>query len=404
VNFPPTYSVLSVPPCFFITMLSGWLGAAENLESEAARFAAPGPYAVGVRTVLLVDRSRRDEFARGPRMLLTEIWYPAVEESRGKSKVKFSEFFGPYKAEAGRFLKRDLDSIDRDFRSLAVRDAPLRSPQAGSWTPLLFSHGNGGFRHQNAFQAEHLASHGFVVAAPDHTGNAGLTPLPGGSVPYDRNGRGRSAADRPLDIRFLIDRLIAADDPAVEWLRGAVDGEAVGVLGHSFGGFCAVRLAEEEPRVKAILPMTVAFVGRPTSIPTLVMLGAEDRTVGNVGNIASRGYYLGCSGPRHLFVLRRGGHFTFTQISVIDPNWGDGVGRGKGRDGREVDFIPVDLSREIIDAYTLAFFDRYLRKGEAAGRFLATNPWPEELEWWSGGRLIGKPSAGAGRQQRRARL
>src|ERR1041384_5814495 len=47
-----------------------------------------------------------------------------------------------------------------------VRAAPLR---AGRWPLVLCSHGNGGSRHQNAFQTEHLASHGYVVTAPDHT-------------------------------------------------------------------------------------------------------------------------------------------------------------------------------------------------------------------------------------------
>ena len=355
-------------------------------------FGERGPYPVGVRTVVLVDDSRKDAFTGGPRTLVTEVWYPAADSARGMPAARFSEFFGRYREEGAKAVHRSLEEIDRRFVSQAVRGAPLR--KGGPWPLVLFSHGNGGFRHQNAFQTEHLASHGYLVAAPDHTGNSSLTPLPDRAVGYDRKGRWQSGSARPEDIRFLIDR-ITAGGPGVEWLSGAADGREIGVMGHSFGGSTAVRLAEEEPRVKAILAMTVAFVGHPTSKPTLVMLGAEDRTVGLPGNLASRGYFLGCTGPRYLLVLRRGGHFTFTEMAVLDPQFGDGIGRGKDRSGREIDFIPVDLAKRIIDSYTVAFFDRHLRGSEAAGRFLESNPWPGEVEWWAGDHRVPAESEAA---------
>ncbi len=350
---------------------------------------SPGPYPVGVRTVVLVDPSRRDAFAGGPRTLVTEIWYPAREEARKMPRARFSEFFGPYQEEAGKTLRRDLEDVERRFQTLAARDAVLRK---GRWPLLVFSHGNGGFRHQNAFQMDHLASHGFVVAAPDHTGNSRLSPLPSGAVGYDRKGRWQSARDRPLDIRFLMDQLSAGEDPQLSWLAGSVDPGAIGLLGHSFGGLTVSEVGAQDSRIKAILPMTVAL-GKTTEVPTLVMLGAQDRTVGLPGNMMSRGYFLSLRGPRYLFVLRRGGHFTFTDMAVLDPNFGDGVGRGKGRNGKEMEFIPNVLSKKIINAYTLAFFERYLRLDKKAKEFIEINHWPEELEWWIGDRLItGMPS------------
>jgi platelet-activating factor acetylhydrolase isoform II len=349
-------------------------------------FAKPGPYPVGVRTVVLIDSSRKDDFAGGPRTLVTEVWYPAVEEARGMPKLRFSDFFGPYRELGAKALKRDLEAIDRDFHTLGVRGAGLRE---GKWPLLIFSHGNGGFRHQNVFQMDHLASHGYVVAAPDHTGNASLTPLPGGAVGYDRKGRARSAEDRPRDVTFLIDRLSAADLPETAWARGALDLTALGVLGHSFGGFTAVRAGELDHRIRAVLAMTVAFPGEPTSIPTMVMLGAEDSTVGLGGNMLSRGYFLGLKGSRYLFVLKRGGHFTFSEMAVVNPNFGDGVGHGKGRGGKEMDFIPTQVARDLINSYTLAFFDLHLRGDKLAGEFLRRNSSAEELEWWVGDRQIG---------------
>lgn len=352
-------------------------------------FRKVGPYPVGVRTVVLVDEGRKDESTGGPRTLVTEAWYPATDEARGLPKMHFPEFFGPYQTEATRALKRDPKDIDAGFSSFAARGAPVRASDAKGGRPLVvFSHGNGGFRAQNAFQMEHLASHGYVVLSPDHTGNASLSPLPDQPVRHDRKARGRSAEDRPRDVRFIIDRALAADRPELAWLRGLVDPKAIAVAGHSFGGFTAVKLVEEDPRIRAIIPMTVAFVARPTAVPTLVMLGAEDSTVGKAGNLASRGYYLGCTGPRNLLILLRGGHFTFTEMGLINPNFGDGIGLGKATSGEAMEFIPIPLAKEIINAYTLAFLERHLRESEPARRFLDANHYPDELEWWIGDRAI----------------
>src|SRR5439155_87759 len=49
------------------------------------------------------------------------------------------------------------------FRNVA------RAP--GPFPLVLFSHGNGGIRFQSLFLCAHLASHGYVVASPDHRGD-----------------------------------------------------------------------------------------------------------------------------------------------------------------------------------------------------------------------------------------
>ena len=114
---------------------------------------ARGPYPAGVRTMALSD------FARGGRLLPAEVWYPATD------------------ADAG----RDVDPASRDtydlvpgfppFSQDAVRAA---APRAGRHPVVLFSHGYGGHRRQSTFLCTHLASHGYVVAAVDHTGNTML--------------------------------------------------------------------------------------------------------------------------------------------------------------------------------------------------------------------------------------
>ena len=44
----------------------------------------------------------------------------------------------------------------------------------GPWPIILFSHGNQGIKEQSFFLTEHLASHGYLVVAPDHQYNTAI--------------------------------------------------------------------------------------------------------------------------------------------------------------------------------------------------------------------------------------
>ena len=127
--------------------------------------------------------------------------------------------------------------------------------------------------------------------------------------------------------------------------------------------------------MKAILPMTVGY-GRKTSVPMLLMLGEKARTMGAAGNAVARLYYQGCEGPKHLVSLKRGGHFSFTDMDAIAPGFGDGIG------GEE--FLPIARAKSVVNAYSLAFFDHYLRADAPSGRYLRTNPDETEILLKSG--------------------
>jgi len=93
---------------------------------------------------------------RSGRPLPTEVWYPASEEFRGKDV-----------AEGTRDNYELVPGLPPGWQE-AVRDAEARK---GPFPLVVFSHGFGGHRRQSTFLCTHLASHGYVVAAVDHTGN-----------------------------------------------------------------------------------------------------------------------------------------------------------------------------------------------------------------------------------------
>lgn len=363
--------------------------AAPEAPPPLAELSGPGPYPVGVRTLVLVDEHRKDPLTGGPRTLVTEVWYPAVDAARGGKPTSFLDFFGAHPEAAEAFVKHFggvMEEVNRRFISVGVRDA---SPREGTFPLLVFSHGNGGLRHQNIFQCDHLASHGYIVASPDHTGNAGVTVLPDRIVPYDRGGRPRSMADRPRDVSLVIDEVLALSKKDGGWLAGRVAGEQIGVFGHSFGGLTCCEAARADSRVKAILPMTLALT-KPPPIPLLLMLAGLDRTVDEAGNLASMSLYLGFDGPKHLFKLKRGGHFSYSDMDRINPGFGDGIGKETKR-GVTTEFLDSKRTKDLVNAYSLAFFDCYLRKRPGAREFLTRNASPDELELREGDALPASP-------------
>ncbi|MBO0799008.1 MAG: hypothetical protein J2P31_09305, partial [Blastocatellia bacterium] len=67
---------------------SGSTGSTKNFFNPAAA----GPYPVGVTTTVFVDHKRIDAATKEDRTLVTEIWYPATDETRNLPKNKFSDF------------------------------------------------------------------------------------------------------------------------------------------------------------------------------------------------------------------------------------------------------------------------------------------------------------------------
>lgn len=110
---------------------------------------------------------------------------------------------------------------------------------------LVISHGLGADRTNFATLAQHLASHGFAVAALEHPGSNGQ------QLQNLMRGAAKEAADpsefinRPMDVSYLLDELGRFNRSSL-LLQGRLNLQQVGVLGHSFGGYTALALAGAE--------------------------------------------------------------------------------------------------------------------------------------------------------------
>jgi dienelactone hydrolase len=221
---------------------------------------ARGRHAVGVRSVDTTDAARS-------RYLPVEVWYPADESFAGKDTDEAS-----------------MDSYDvlpgfPPARQAAVRNA---AAAAGRYPIVLFSHGFGGHRRQSTFLCTHLASHGYVVASADHTGNtiidvaqAALQVMMGNPMPDPTPLVNELITARPADVSFVLDELLAGKlgvDPA------HLDAERVGMAGHSFGGWTTLQTTARDKRIRAALPMAPA--GGKSPLPTEMLWQALEFTWG----------------------------------------------------------------------------------------------------------------------------
>ncbi|MGH7895175.1 MAG: alpha/beta hydrolase family protein, partial [Candidatus Binatia bacterium] len=232
-----------------------------------------GPFAVGVRTTSLIDADR-------DRPLAVEVWYPADAAHAGADLAADTQ-------DRYEFLP-GLPTTTQD----AVRDA---TPTRGRFPLVAFSHGFGGHRRQSTFLCTHLSSHGYVVAAVDHTGNTTLDILQmmlavrGGAEVPEPLGLLRPFIDaRPCDIRFMIDCIL---DGSAGGVAALVDDERIGMSGHSFGGWTTLAVTRADTRIRAALPLAPAggatpLPGEPLresldfawgrDVPTLFLVAARD--------------------------------------------------------------------------------------------------------------------------------
>jgi len=259
----------------------------------------PGKFSVGHSSFQVVHTGTLGE----RRPVDVEVWYPAdtLDYRDAPTTVYRSRMHG-VTLDPVRW-----DPLSYEDPSDVAREGVAIDAEGPAFPVVIFSHGSGNAPIDYVLALEHLASHGYIVAAPWHTGNhqddnnagfanrqAGWTApgqpqivqcMDGLPMPCVDGVARNVMRDRVNDIRVILDTL-----PSLFGSR--VDMSQVGMMGHSRGAQTALLAAggstaawgiTPETRIKAILTQALInaaeipnFNFPGVTVPALLMAGEFD--------------------------------------------------------------------------------------------------------------------------------
>jgi predicted dienelactone hydrolase len=264
---------------------------------------------------------------------------------------------------------------------------------SGPYPVVVVSHGAGGDWDTHSAQARHLASHGYAVACLEHVGSNRQRMAQGFQLMKNLSAMIHDSTEvlgRPKDVRFAIDRL-EEWNRSHEKLRGRLDLERIGMLGHSFGAFttmvvCGMRPALDwltprvEPgrglgpdlrdrRVRCGVALSPQGVGEPffiresfrsLQVPLLGISGTEDRQQNG----------LTAENRREAFPLwPRGEHVFLWLANARHLDFADST----GTDRRGLPSPTREDVQPLVRAATLLFFRGHLDGDTEAARQLSVD-------------------------------
>ncbi|MGW3232039.1 alpha/beta hydrolase family protein [Kitasatospora sp. NPDC001095] len=286
------------------------------------RLPAPtGPRPVGTALLHLTDTARTDAWAPTPRPreLRARLWYPAASGARGP----YAPWMSPAETahlQAAYFGVPDarLTWPTTHARPGAPADRTRRHPV------VLNSHGSGADSAFNTALAEELASHGHVVAAVDHTYDAGEVEFPGRRLEVRDKARVQAMTDaeivayRTADVRFLLDHLAGGPLPA--GLDTALGLDAVGMFGHSMGGATTAQALHDDPRIRAGAILDGPLFGTSATAdqnrPLLLMASAWDSPARDT---MWDTLWPHLTGWRRRLTLTHSGHLSYCDLQLLVP-------------------------------------------------------------------------------------
>lgn len=323
-----------------------------------------GTYAVGTLSLNFEDPNRQETFTADPndiREVPVQVWYPA-EKTTDQKPVNY--WLGHN--QMGRILAQELklpffllDHISL-VKTHSYENAPIAGAQS-SYPVLIFSHGYRlGYLQQNFSIMETLASHGYIVVSVVHPYEALAAPLANGQLAryasqfeqefYDSDTfQETSLSIWSADVEFVLNELEQiSKDQTLPQLSGRMDFSRLGMFGMSFGGSTISQVCLTDSRCKAGLtldsPQYAQVRSSSLKQPFLFM-------VSDTSQYLEQAVFDGASGPAFQVIVKGAIHHDFSDLSLVSP-LGSLLGFNGKIDGQEI--------VRIMNAYPLAFFDRYL--------------------------------------------
>ena len=181
-----------------------------GFRPDAPQYAIRGQYQVGTQDFVIGDEMPLD----------ITLWYPALNPDNLEESTTYSYV-----------VKMGMPDMVGTVAGHAIADAPYNLND-GSYPLVIVSPGFLLGRTTYSWLAEHLASHGFVVIAPEHHE----------ALDETLSDFSKASILRPQDITKVLDYVDAqtSDDGL---FAGLTNTEQVAVVGHSLGGYTSLAIA-----------------------------------------------------------------------------------------------------------------------------------------------------------------
>lgn len=330
-------------------------GSTEPAEAEptVVELAERGEHGVGSLTLDLDGRR-------------VEVWYPAADAGAGVDEptdtFDITSLLAPD-------LQAQVPAEARVQYPIAAAAGADPATDGGPFPLVLFSHGFAGFPEQSVDLTTHLASWGYVVAAPDHVERS-----LGGLLGTAAQGVTPSTDPEVLSATLDLVTETAADETSP--LHDLVDLERVAVSGHSAGAGATYRTAATDDRIDVMMAYSLGSgseenpLGDAPTVPALVMAGLDDATIEAE---ATREAFATLGAPKYLVEVAASGHLVFSDLCLIGAEQGGLVGIVEqiglpipenllrlASDGCGEEALPVTEAFPAVDGLTVAFLRTHL--------------------------------------------
>jgi predicted dienelactone hydrolase len=302
-------------------------------------------------------------------VLTTAVWYPTKEKPH------------PF-------------TYNNEFTSSVAPDA-APDKERGPYPLIIFNHGLYASGIRSLPLTEHLASQGYIVAAPDFTDTKPLDFVTTVATDRIKGTEGITKAQDVLEIlddftqvmadnqevlldylekfrlkksRSVIDSMLVLNNTDNSPFYGLINEDAIGMAGHSLGGLTTLGLigkhydpAMKDSRIKAALILSAPaypFEGIDTHIDTPIMVIYGEYDLPSLKpDVLRTVAYDNASAPKYYAVLKNCSHFAFSNTPC-----------------KNYDSIPecqeCDSKVQVINSYSTAFFNRYLKQDYDTGKIL----------------------------------
>jgi len=365
-----------------------------NKTDLTAPFPRPtGPFAVGTREYLWIDQSRGEPFTKDPadrRHLLARVWYPA-EDTPGKDGA-------PYIRDLNEFPEKSVYRRGEGVKTNSITDAGFVKGKS-RFPVLIYQPGGGTARFIGTFQAEQLASRGYVIVSADHPGfsetvlfpdgyrfqaDTLLAPKPTGNLRDDAL-KSWEWLERDVfptwtaDVSYVLDKIEELERTPGQPFFKRLDLSRIGMMGWSFGGATAIQMSKDDPRIKAVVDQDGQLFGdvwkKGTMRPVMMMHhGSEDKPpkpsdtevmkeLTAMTRERDRSFLNHSTNDRYEVSIAKTQHGHFSDFLLFFPP--------------RADELDARRAHEIITSYTLAFFEKYLQGHDSDLLTAPTDKYPE---------------------------